>query len=722
MPDFAPIQPAFSGGETSPEFAGRVDLPENRLALAYCRNWMVLPQGPLLRRMGTEFSRKLAGLPRLFDFRGANGQNHLLTIGAGAANIHTDSGDPVVAEAQDLIVNGGFAGGAGWTTVPRDGYLVFEDGGVAIKVLGSLGKPAVYQKITLSMPSILTVRVKMWWKGDIYANNPYPLIKIGTTVEGSQSYYKVFNLYTMQPRGGPLYHEGQTAVLPPGDYYVTLTTQSAWEDSPTTVFDDVEVITSEPEAGIVVPWTDEELPDVQVGYESGAPQSLFAHPTTPPWFIKNPAPGQWDYGDVVFSNIPYNTPGDAGSGLAWAGENWPGVVEVFNGRAYWAGLPSELNRIWATIVGTVSALLVGNEPDDAIDQRLAVKGIIRWLCGKRLLLMGTDIGEHVVTGSTGVPMPGDIRLQDESAFGSARVQARLIGDEVVYVSRDKRDVHAVSYSNDEVAWVSRALTFAARHMTQGGVKEIHFARSPFPCIVFVLHGGGLVACTYARREKVTAWWRIDVGAPVYSAAVIETDNGADLWLAVRREAAGVYLERLPLHEVGAQHLDSWVYVSGAEMSVPHLAGKQVAVLETNTQGRTSWDGQLYDVDVNGDVLGFADPDLAATYVIGLPFAAKATTLPVEGANPEGTSQGMKIHYSEITARIYDSARPLLNGTRAGKGRPYSAPADEVEPLTTGDVLVKSLKITAGGVIDIEANDPFRTQVCAVFGRASAGSV
>jgi hypothetical protein len=570
------------------------------------------------------------------------------------------------------------------------------------------------------------------------------IVELGTVANVPDIMYREFNLKYHTPKGGPYYFEAQTEELPAGDYYITMTVKERKEDddAPEAVFDDVQVLMSEPEAGIAVPWTDAQLEQVQMGYEAGGPQSLFAHPNVPPWFLKNPAAGQWDHGDLVFSDPPHVNPDDAGSALAWLADHWPSTVEVFNGRAYWGGLPTELNRLWATKVGSVTNLLVGTDPDDAIDQKLAVKGSIRWFCGKRALLMGTDVGEHVVTGSTGVPAPGDTRLQDESAFGSAPVQARHLGDEVVYVTRDRRDVRAVSFDNDENAWISRTLAFFARHMTAGGVKEVHFARSPFPCILLVLYGGGLVACTYARREKVTAWWRIEVGAPVHSVAVIETDNGSDVWLAVRREQSSkdhpvygkiqfvvensVYLERLPLHEIGAQHLDCWTYASGATLYAPHLAGMQVAVLETGIAGM-AWDGKTYTVEGDGTVAGFAPEDPETIYVVGLPYSAKATTLPVEGVNPAGTSQGMKVHYSEITARIYNSARPLVSvaGTapekrgRAGSGRPFSTPADAAEAPFTGDVLVKNMTVARGGAIDIEADMPFRTEVCAIFGHASA---
>jgi hypothetical protein len=109
-------------------------------------------------------------------------------------------------------------------------------------------------------------------------------------------------------------------------------------------------------------------------------------------------------------------------------------------------------------------------------------------------------------------------------------------------------------------------------------------------------------------------------------------------------------------------------------------------------------------------------------VVGLPYGATATTLPLEGGNPAGTSQGFKVHYTDISVRVNNSAPPILNGSRAGSGRPFSVPLDTVEPLVTGDLKVKNVKTEEGGQITIEQDLPFRTEVCAIYAQASTSKL
>ena len=44
---------SFNGGEVSPEFFGRIDDIKFQMGLALCRNFFVLPHGPVANRGGT---------------------------------------------------------------------------------------------------------------------------------------------------------------------------------------------------------------------------------------------------------------------------------------------------------------------------------------------------------------------------------------------------------------------------------------------------------------------------------------------------------------------------------------------------------------------------------------------------------------------------------------------------------------------------------------------
>lgn len=87
MPDIRIGQRSFSSGEIAPELYGRVDLTKYQTGLATCRNFIVLPHGPVANRTGTEFVRetKYSGTKksRLIPFSYNNTQTFAVEIGAG---------------------------------------------------------------------------------------------------------------------------------------------------------------------------------------------------------------------------------------------------------------------------------------------------------------------------------------------------------------------------------------------------------------------------------------------------------------------------------------------------------------------------------------------------------------------------------------------------------------------------------------------------------------
>ena len=81
------VQPSFSAGEFSPKLAGRVDLQRYAIALKTCRNFVVIPEGGVQNRAGTQFLALTGdGLPderpvRLIGFRFSVDQAYVLELG-----------------------------------------------------------------------------------------------------------------------------------------------------------------------------------------------------------------------------------------------------------------------------------------------------------------------------------------------------------------------------------------------------------------------------------------------------------------------------------------------------------------------------------------------------------------------------------------------------------------------------------------------------------------
>lgn len=89
------LQRSFAGGEITSELAGRIDLSKYQTGLSLCRNFVVLPHGPVARRPGFEFvnEAKDSTKPvRLMPFTFSADQTVVLEFGHQYVRFHINGG------------------------------------------------------------------------------------------------------------------------------------------------------------------------------------------------------------------------------------------------------------------------------------------------------------------------------------------------------------------------------------------------------------------------------------------------------------------------------------------------------------------------------------------------------------------------------------------------------------------------------------------------------
>lgn len=92
MPNTRTLQRAFSGGEVTPEFYGRIDDVKYQSGAAVLRNYIALPHGPAANRAGFAFVREVknsAARTRIISFAYSTSQTFVIELGAGYFRFHT---------------------------------------------------------------------------------------------------------------------------------------------------------------------------------------------------------------------------------------------------------------------------------------------------------------------------------------------------------------------------------------------------------------------------------------------------------------------------------------------------------------------------------------------------------------------------------------------------------------------------------------------------------
>ena len=709
MPVVNAIQATFTGGEISPKLAGRVDSDLYKKALKFCENFEPLPYGSIRMRSGTIYHLEPSGLTkdcRIIEFPVYGQQSKSVVLGGGKVRAYDENGQVENGELE-FIKNGMFLSGwQNWTP-----YYVFTVGS-SYYLGGGPGAPHEFGNLRQTVPvdpGSYTCSVTFQ-----VARLTQVRVEIGSTLDAHDLADSTFE---SQDSAHPTQTFDVAVTVPGGTTTVylkiTFTSQifySAWETESPGVYAQARIISVSMLDGggsgpveFTAPWTDVESHDVQFVTDSSKDRMILVHPKYAPHELTyTQGTEAWTFSAMNFTHP--TTP-------RWASPNFPAAVEIFEGRLWLGGIPGQVNTILASRAGNLTDLTVSSPvvASDAISLDISTKGTILWIQGFRALLIGTDRGEYSAVGS---PLSAlDFQVKAESAFGSCGMQGLSVGDQVLYISPDRRKVRTISYNLQENGFQSRDLTFAGEHLTKNLIADIAWAQNPNDTLVVATRSGELMACVYNRGEQVAAWWRLNVGGQVYAVMAATGPLGSELRILVQR-TNGIFLERLPMYEdsLGALFDSSVVARVSAETAggLGHLEGETVGVVLDGTTVHP-------DCVVASGAITLDAGTVASSAQIGLRYRPKVVMLPLEGGGQKGTTQGAKRRRVRLFLRINDSALPLVNGERPFPDRTLSTQLNTPEQRMTGDVMTNMLGFEDGGAITIEQDLPIRTEILAVFG-------
>ena len=443
------LQESFSAGEISPLSRSRYGSEGYAQGCEILENMYSDPRGPAIGRNGSKFIGRVAG-------NDARIENVTLSSNEASSIIFTDLKLTIIGllgtiPNNNYLSDGRFrSGGGAWATVVvDDGTVIFLNDSC---VLATSEKAASSAQISQAVAaSIGTYSIIVQTDGaDEYR------VQIGTGV-GDGSYYDVITK--------ELEHIAQfttTAINP------TITITSVNIDSAIDIryvaFTDNTTLLS-----IVTPWSENEVHDIHIVSLPGGSEMYFLHPKHPPKkLLYDYATNAWTYGSVIFTSPP----------VEWVANNYPATGAVFQGRLWLGGTPNEPQTFWGSVSGVYVDFTTGALPADALEFTMQKFGQIKWMIGTKNLLVGTANGEHIVTSDGGVITGADIQIEQQSSYGSANVQPRIIGDQVFYISPDRTKVRAMQYEWTSNNWLSRDLTFFSQHITGGKVNGMTWAQHP----------------------------------------------------------------------------------------------------------------------------------------------------------------------------------------------------------------------------------------------------
>ena len=429
---------------------------------------------------------------------------------------------------------------------------------------------------------------------------------------------------------------------------------------------------------------------------------------------------------VDFHDTPFT-----GTVDPWSSGKFPTCGDYFQGRIWYGGCEDQPDTFWGSKALDYYDLDFSKPPkdDEGIEFQISKHGRIRWIKGGKNLLIGTEIGEVLVESEAGFITGIDIGVVLQSTFGSSRIDAKLVGNEVIYVTSDRLKLRSMWWKWVESGWSSIDATFTAEHITRAQISDIDYARNPHSNVWLQLRDGSLVSCSYRRtksEDSVVGWYRISSDHLVIKAITVAENLGtSELWAVVRSRDGANRTAHLVVYTPPDYHDDSRVFlddyvtvVNDPPANTVDVAGKTLSpVVSVVADG-------FHLPDMHLESNGIINLPFAASVVsVGHPYVQRMVTMPFLSKSAKGVGAGHHMkRWNKVFVRLLRSYMPKINGRRPPE-RHAVTHDDVAEPLLNTFVqLTPEMGWDRDGILTIEQDLPFRMVVTGIYGEVGLESI
>lgn len=401
-----------------------------------------------------------------------------------------------------------------------------------------------------------------------------------------------------------------------------------------------------------------------------------AHQSHPPKKLELTGTDSFTFGNVSFSGNAGDVPFSGGAG------DYPRAVAIFAGRLWWGSTILEPQTFWGsksydytnhvkydTVTYTynrvtdpstwadpeVAEYETVEDDRDIITADHAIEitlgsdrnDVIQWMASGRELVIGTTSAEWVVPIDIS---PLALRAIIQTRYGSAAIQGMLVNDAVLFIQPQRKKLREYFYQDAQSAYQSPDLTFLADHIASGLFRGFDYASDPMSLVYGVLESGDLAVLAYDKQAGAIGWqlWTTDGD---YESVAVVPQAGKDLAItAVTREGTTVleyFTDPFCNTEAEHIHLDATKVSTGGSLTgLTWLAGKTVGVVV---------DGAVQSGSYAVDGAGAITVPAGTLVYVGLPFTAKAQTLPVAAGANYGSAQTQLKRVTQVRARVYHTS-------------------------------------------------------------------
>lgn len=673
MPKVSPLQDSFQSGEFSPLLYGRVTADRYKSALKTCKNYIPTLQGGLTRRAGTKFVSEVkdsSAATRLIRFEFSTTQAYILEFGNQYIRFYKDN---AIITNTAVNITGITQANPAVVTAASHGY----SNGDRVIITGVLGMVQVNNREFI-VANQTTNTFELQTTGAVNVNSTgYTAYASGGTVaevyEIATSYVTadLFELkftqsadvlYIVHPDYPPakLSRTGHTSwtiediVFQDGPYLSTNTTSTTL--TPSAATGTGITLTASAVTGI----------NNDTGFQTTDVGRIIRLQEGSTWgWVTITARTSTTVVTVTVNATLTNTNAKTNWRLGTWSETtgYPQAVTFHEDRLFLGGPTEYPQRLDGSRSGDYENF-APSDTDGTITDSHAVAftfnandvNVIRWFSpDEKGLLVGTVGGEWVVRPSTQSEALSatNVNAKQATSVGSANIEPVRSGKGTIFVQRAARKVREMSYFFDVDGFRSPDVSLLSEHITDPGIVELSYQKTPQSIVWLVRSDGTLLGMTYERdlENLKVGWHRHTLGgtgnaagdaAEVESVAVIPSADGTrdEAWVAVKRYINGAtvrYVEYITkIFEDSDLQRDAFfvdcgltydnpLTISGATSANPvvitstaHGLSDGDKILITGVKGMTELNGNTYLI-ANSTSNTFELTDLSGTDIDGSAF-------------------------------------------------------------------------------------------------------
>ena len=695
-----PIQTNFTAGQLSARLHGRVDVNKYNNGLKTQKNAYSLPHGGVVRRGGFNYVAEAKGV--------ASG-SELVANGTFASNItgwtnkSVGSGSSIAHATNLMNIVSVDANNYGWaedeiTTVAGRRYVmsfVIGTGAINVQIGTTTGGVDILASTSYAVAThtiefiALSTSTFIGFKHTTGATHTLDTVSVKVATQDAKVRLVRFEFSITQ-----------AYILEFGNLYLRV------------YKDNGQIHTGGAPVEVVTPFTTAQVFDLY--FAQSADTLYIAHPSHAPRKLTRTSDIAWTLATLTFVSAPADFVAGVG--------DYPRCVTFFEERLYWAGTDNKPQTIWASKSGDFLNMNQGTGLDDeSVAFTLATDdvNVIRWMKASDVLLIGTVGGEFKLHGSGNPVTPSNVRVVQETKYGSSTVTPITSGRAVLFNQRATKKIRQMIFDLNVEGFVAPDLTILAEDITGGGLTHMAYQQEPDSIVWAVRADGVLLGLTYQRDQQVVAWHQHPVGgtnAEVESVAVIPSADGKtdELWASIKRTIAGVTVRTIEYLN-NSIYVDSGLQYSGSPTAtlsgLGHLEGQTVQVLG---------DGAVFpNQTVTGGSITLSDTVSAAS--VGLAYATELATLAPEVPQTDGASFGKKKSWNRIILNLYQTLGISVNDKQL-VFRTGGDPMDSAPPLFTGQFDITNLGWKeADTSITIKQEQPLGMTLISITGEMSVNS-